>query len=94
MNKYIIKTTTVFRKNLKLVKKRGYDLTLLQSVIDILASGETLPSKYTDHALKGKFNRYRECHITSDWLLVYEIREQELILVLARTGTHSDIFSL
>lgn len=94
MIKFTIRTTSVFRKNLKLMKKRGYDLSLLQAAVSILASGEGLPSKYSDHALKGTFRQYRECHITPDWLLVYEIREQELVLVLSRTGTHSDIFSL
>lgn len=94
MIKFTIRTTSVFRKNLKLMKKRGYDLSLLQTAVSILASGERLPSKYSDHALQGKYRQYRECHITPDWLLVYEIREQELVLVLSRTGTHSDIFSL
>ena len=58
----------------------------------MLADGETLPAKYRDHTLTGNYSGFRECHITPDWLLIYEVRESELILVLSRTGTHSDLF--
>lgn len=92
MNKYKIVQTGRFRKDLKIAKKRGYDLSLIGTVVDTLAAGETLPEKYKDHSLVGKYIGCRECHITPDWLLIYEIEDDELILYLTRTGTHSDLF--
>lgn len=91
MNKYAIIQTGRFKKDLKLIKKRGYDLSLLAKVVDTLANGEKLEPKYKDHVLIGKFTNCRECHITPDWLLVYEYNEEKLYLYLTRTGTHSDI---
>ncbi len=64
----------------------------LEKVIDLLAAGKELPARYKDHNLSGDYKNCRECHITPDWLLVYEIKEKELLLYLIRTGTHSDIF--
>lgn len=64
----------------------------MENVIRMLAAGETLSAKYRDHALTGTYSSYRECHITPDWLLIYEIREKELLLILSRTGTRSDLF--
>lgn len=64
----------------------------MENVICMLAAGETLSAKYRDHALTGNYSSYRECHITPDWLLIYEIREKELLLILSRTGTRSDLF--
>lgn len=90
--KYEIVMSSRFRKDYKLVKKRGYDLSLLKKVIDILASGEVLPEQYLDHSLTGEYKDYRECHILPDWLLIYRIHESTLILSLTRTGTHSDLF--
>lgn len=87
-----IRPTTKFQKDLKRLKNRGYDLSLLTSVIKKLAAEETLPEKNRDHQLSGDWISYRECHITPDWLLIYEIDGQELILFLTRTGTHSDLF--
>ena len=81
-----------FRKDLKLLRRRGCDMALLEEVIDRLAAGETLAPKYRDHQLTGDYGGFRECHIAPDWLLVYEIREKELLLLLSRTGTHSDLF--
>ena len=92
MNKYNIVQTTKFKKDLKLAKKRGYDLSLLGSIVDLLAEGKTLPEKNKDHILIGNYIECRECHITPDWLLIYEISDNELILYLTRTGTHSDLF--
>ncbi len=89
---YEIKPTRRFQKDLKRIQKRGYDLELLTGVIKSLASGETLAAKYKDHALSGSFSGCRECHITPDWLLIYEVDGTELILYLTRTGTHSDLF--
>ena len=85
-------TTTQFRKDYKRVKKRGCDMALLENVIDTLLAGETLDPRYRDHALSGRLNGYRECHILPDWLLMYAIDGERLILVAARTDTHSDLF--
>ena len=64
----------------------------MENVIRMLAAGEMLSAKYRDHALTGNYSSYRECHITPDWLLIYEIREKELLPILSRTGTRSDLF--
>lgn len=90
--RYEIEMSTKFRRDYKLAKKRGYDLSLLEEVIDMLANGETLPPKYYDHSLDGNYSGYRECHIQPDWLLIYRIEKDVLILGLTRTGTHSDLF--
>lgn len=92
MNKYRIVPTGAFRRDLKLIKRRGYNIGLLEVVVNLLASGENLPPKYKDHSLSGNFIGCRECHITPDWLLIYEIDNEELYLYLTRTGTHSDLF--
>ena len=81
-----------FKKDYKLLQKRGYNLSLLENVVNLLASGEPLPAKYKDHQLIGDYAGCRECHITPDWLLIYEIIENELVLYLTRTGSHSDLF--
>ena len=88
---YVIKPTNRFSKDLKRMKKRGYKISLLTEVIKQLAAGERLDKKYRDHSLKGNYDGCRECHITPDWLLIYEIANGELILYLTRTGTHSDL---
>ena len=90
--KYEIKFTTQFKKDLKLAKKQNKDLDKLFEVIDILADGRSLETKYRDHELSGKYKGTRECHIEPDWLLVYEIRNDVLVLMLYRLGTHSDLF--
>lgn len=87
-----IRYQTAFKKDYKRVKKRGYDVKLLERVIELLAQGEALPPAYKDHILVGDYAGCRECHITPDWLLIYEIRDQDLFLYLTRTGTHSDLF--
>lgn len=92
MSKYNIVQTTKFKKDLKLAKKRGYDLLLLGQIVDLLAQGKPLPEKNKDHILAGNYIGCRECHITPDWLLIYEISDNELILYLIRTGTHSNLF--
>ncbi len=89
---YTVRPSTKFQRDLKRVQKRGYDISLLTSVIKLLASGEVLPQKYKDHNLTGDYAGCRECHITPDWLLIYEISGSDLILYLTRTGTHSDLF--
>ncbi|MBR6062029.1 MAG: type II toxin-antitoxin system YafQ family toxin [Spirochaetales bacterium] len=90
--KYIVRPTNQFQKDLKLAQRRGYNMQAITDVIKKLADGETLPKKNYDHALSGKYKGCRECHIQPDWLLIYEIENQELILYLSRTGTHSDLF--
>lgn len=90
--KYTIKPTNKFQKDLKRIKKRGYDLNLITDIIKKLANGEVLPEKNKDHSLTGNYIGTRECHITPDWLLVYEIDGETLFLYLIRTGTHSDLF--
>ena len=90
--KYTVKPTAKFQRDLKRVQKRGYDISLLTDIIKKLADGEPLPEKNRDHSLSGEYVNCRECHITPDWLLVYEIDNGELILYLTRTGTHSDLF--
>lgn len=92
MNKYKIITTNQFKKDVKIAVKRGYNLKLLENVIDTLAKGENLPAKNKDHSLKGNLKEFRECHISPDWLLIYKIKESELILLLVNTGSHSDLF--
>lgn len=92
MIKYEIQRTSQFKKDYKLAVKRGCDIEKLQKVVMILASGETLPEEYRDHPLRGNYSGYRECHIEPDWLLVYKITENVLVLTLYRTGTHSDLF--
>ena len=90
--KYRIRPTTKFQKDLKRAQRRGYDLSLLSDVIKKLAVGDPLPEKNKDHNLAGDYMGCRECHITPDWLLIYEISDGDLILYLTRTGTHSDLF--
>lgn len=84
--------TSQFKKDLKRVKKRGKDLTLLKDVLQTLREEETLEEKFRDHALTGNYSGFRECHIQPDWLLVYMISRDELILTASRTGSHSDLF--
>lgn len=87
-----IKLQAAFKKDYKRCRKRGYKMSLLNDIITQLAKQEPLPKKNKDHPLSGPYEGCRECHITPDWLLVYEIKGQELILLLTRTGTHSDLF--
>lgn len=89
--KYDIKRTGAFKQGQKLMKKRGKDIRLMDEIIDKLANDESLPVKNQDHALTGNWKGYRECHIEPDWLLVYRKEEDKLILVLVRTGSHSDL---
>ena len=78
---YKIRPSSRFQRDLKKIKKRNYDISLLERVLKMLAAGEELPAKYRDHALVGDFAGCRECHIAPDWLLICEVRESELILV-------------
>lgn len=90
--KYIIKPTTQFKKDYKLALRRGLDIRLIEDVITALAMGRSLPEKNRDHALTGEWAGYRECHILPDWLMIYRIEKDVLVLTLSRTGSHSDLF--
>lgn len=88
-----IKVRKSFEKDLKRLKKSGnFDLDKLYEVVEKLANGEVLSEKYKDHRLKGNYMGCRECHISPDWLFIYELRDNELVLILNRTGSHSDLF--
>ena len=89
---YEVVLSNRFRKDLKLAAKRGCDLALLNSIVDRLAQGETLPAKHRDHSLTGDYIGFRECHIQPDWLLIYRTEEEALMLFLMQTGTHADLF--
>ena len=90
--KYDLQFTSQFKKVLKLAKKQHKDLGKLFEVIDILANGETLDVKYKDHSLTGNYRGTRECHVEPDWLLIYEIRGDVLVLMHYRLGSHSELF--
>ena len=95
--KYKIKWTTRFKKDYKLIKKRGYDMDLLKKVVHLIALGnqqQKLIDEYNDHALAGNWKNHRELNILPDWLLIYPLNEDVLVLSLSRTGTHSDLFGL
>ena len=87
-----VKYSSKFKKGLKLAAKRGLDISLLENVVEKLRNRIPLEQKYQDHPLKGKMSKYRECHIQPDWLLVYLIEEDILVLTLIDTGTHADLF--
>lgn len=89
---YLVKPSNRFKKDLKTILKRGYNRDLLAKVINTLAVGEKLDEKYKDHELTGDYIGHRECHIQSDWLLIYLYDDDVLVLTLSRTGTHSDLF--
>ena len=87
-----VQWTTQFKKDYKLAIKRGWDITVLDDTIRMLADEMPLPRKYSDHALTGNFKGFRECHVEPDWLLVYASEKNVLTLTLFRTGSHSDLF--
>lgn len=94
--KYHIKRSKIFKKQYKKILKQGKDISKLQYILEVLASGEKLDSKYRDHNLYDNkyFKGCRECHIEPDWLLIYKIVNEELILYLIETGSHSDLFNI
>ena len=89
---YKVKFTGQFKRDYKLCKKRGLDMSLLDKAISVLATEGELPSSYRPHKLVGKYSGCWECHIQPDWLLVYKIDQEDVLLLLFRTGTHSDLF--
>lgn len=82
------------KRDVKLMKKRGKDLSKLENILTKLANGENLPDKNKDHQLKGEWQNFRECHIEPDWLLIYRIVDDELILYATATGTPADLFDM
>ena len=87
-----IKYHTLFKKDFKRIKKRGYDISRLEKIVELLANEVPLPEQFKAHNLSGNYNGFRECHIAPDWLLIYQVNNNELVLVLSRTGSHSDLF--
>ena len=85
-----ISRTRRFNKDYKRIVKQGKDVDSLREVIATLAAGKQLADKYQDHGLQGKWNKYRDCHIAGDWLLIYRVKQDTLFLV--RTGSHADLF--
>ena len=91
---YTLVFTNRMKRDLKLAKKRGKDISKLETVLEILLSGDDLPDIYKDHQLKGEMREFRECHIEPDWLLIYKKEETEFILYATVTGSHADLFDL
>ena len=85
-----LRLTSAFKNDLKRITKRGYDRGLLDAVVALLRDAQLLPAARRDHALQGVWKGRRECHLQPDWLLIYETTDAEV--VLARTGTHADLF--
>jgi mRNA interferase YafQ len=92
MPKYKTFESALYKKTRKLAQKRGLDLSLLRELLNLLENGEPLPAKYRDHQLKGKLSELRECHVQDDWLLIYCVFEDTLVLSLHSTGFHADLF--
>ena len=86
----IIRQANSFKRDLKKVKKRSKDINKLFLIVEELASGIELESRYRPHPLIGNYSDKMECHIEPDWLLIYEITDE--LVILYRTGTHSDLF--
>lgn len=88
---YRIEFTNKMKRDAKLMKKRGKDMSKLTNVLELLASGEKMPPKYNDHQLTGNLKDFRECHIEPNWLLMYQYHDDVLTLTATGTGTHSDL---
>ena len=86
-----IHPTSSFKKDMKHIKKRGWNIALINNVINTLAAEKPLEAKYRDHQLKGDKQDFRECHIAPDWLLIYKVTKTKLILTLSRTGSHDEL---
>ena len=91
---YKVLTSFRYKKGYKKMAKRGLNVKLLDEVVYKLSHSEKLDKKYKDHILKGKYKGFHECHIRPDWLLVYKIQDDMLILTLVDTGSHADLFDL
>lgn len=89
---YELSNTGQFKKDFKLMLKRNYDILKLEKVLNLLQTGKSLPDKYKEHILKGNFKNHFDCHIEPDWILIYKRMDEEKLIILVRTGTHSDLF--
>ena len=89
---YVVRHTSAFKRDYKLMMRRHLPVEKLQAVVSKLANGEELPPENHDHPLIGNCVNHRDCHIAPDWLLIYQIHENILVLELTRTGSHSDLF--
>lgn len=89
---YVVKVTGQFKKDIKLAKKRGLKMPLLDEVLTLLITNGSLPKEYKPHVLKGNYAGFWECHIQPDWLLIWEQNDEIKLISLTRTGTHSDLF--
>lgn len=88
---YELILTSAYKKGYRRMKKRGMDMSLLDTVVDKLQKGESLDDKYHDHTLEGQLADCRECHITPNWVLVYRRNQNTITLTLVDTGTHQDM---
>lgn len=88
--KFTVRRTTQFKRDVKKVLRRGKDIRKLLSVVEILLEGKQLSPEYHDHPLIGEYTNKRDCHIESDWILIYAVEDEEVVLY--RTGSHSELF--
>ncbi|MGV8136028.1 MAG: type II toxin-antitoxin system YafQ family toxin [Mangrovibacterium sp.] len=89
---YVIKVTNRFKKDVERCRRRNFDLSKLETIVDILKETGGLPVQYKPHKLKGKYAGLWECHIEPDWLMTWEQNDRQLIILLMQTATHSDLF--
>lgn len=90
--KYRLKETKRFQKDVRLCIKRGFPMKELKTVMELLEETGSVPPKYRPHKLSGNYEGFWECHIKPDWLLVWKEQDEELVLLLTNTGTHSDLY--
>ncbi|MEJ2682549.1 MAG: type II toxin-antitoxin system YafQ family toxin [Gammaproteobacteria bacterium] len=90
---YEIFATNKFKRDIKKCKRQNKSIPKLQTILELLTAGEALPASNRDHNLTGNYASHRECHIEPDWLLIYRINEEEKLIELVRTGSHSELFS-
>ena len=83
-----------FKKDYALLVKQGKDMSLLEEVVGLLSEEKELPRKNRDHPLSGKWEGFRECHVQGDWILIYQIKDNELTLTLSRSGSHSRLLRI
>ncbi len=89
---YVVKVTNRFKKDVERCRRRNLDLSKLETIVDILKEAGQLPAQYKPHKLKGKYAGLWECHIEPDWLMSWEQNDQQLIILMMQTGSHSDLF--
>ena len=91
---YQLKFTAKFKKDFKRIKRQGKDLSKLRAALELLMQGQPLPEAFRDHSLSGVYRGHRECHIEPDWLLIYRVDEESVVLTATRTGSHSELLGL